>query len=321
MTGTNDAPTSTAIANQSNVDGASVSVNVAGQFSDVDASNVLTFSASGLPSGLSINSATGLISGTIANNASLSGPYSVTVTATDNAGATTSQTFNWIVANPAPTASNDSATIASDGAASGNVLTNDTDPDNDALSVSAVNGSGANVGSSIAGTNGGSFSIGNNGAWTFNPGTDFDSLGAGQSQTTSITYTMTDSQGGSSTATVTVTVTGLNSAPTSTPIANQTGVDAGSVTLNVSGNFSDTDNGDTLTFSASGLPSGLSINPTTGVITGTIASNASVTGPYSVTITATDSGNATTSQSFTWTVTNPAPTLRTTLARQQRIRQ
>ncbi len=103
-----------------------------------------------------------------------------------------------------------------------------------------------------------------------------------------MTYQMTDSQGGFSTATVTITVTGINSAPVSTPIAAQSSIDGGSVTLNVSGNFSDPDAGDLLTFSASSLPPGLSINSTTGIISGTINNNASVGGPYSVTITATD---------------------------------
>ena len=43
----------------------------------------LDLRASGLPDGLSIDSSSGLISGTIANTASLTTPYSVTVTATD----------------------------------------------------------------------------------------------------------------------------------------------------------------------------------------------------------------------------------------------
>lgn len=307
VNGTNDAPVSTAIANQSSSDGQTISLSIAGNFSDPDTSDVLAFTASGLPSGLSINSSTGVISGTIANNASVTGPYSVTVTATDNASATTSQTFTWTVTNPAPTATNDIATIASNATASGNVLTNDADPDNDSLSVSSVNGSPANVGNSVSGSNGGTFSIAANGAFTFNPGTDFDSLGAGATATTTVTYQMTDSQGGFSTATVTITVTGINSAPVSTPITAQSIIDGGSVTLNVSGNFSDPDAGDALTFSASSLPPGLSINSTTGIISGTIDNNASVGGPYSVTITATDIAGATTSRTFTWTVTNPAP--------------
>ena len=51
-----------------------------------------------------LESITGIITGTIANNASLTGTYSVTVTATDNASATTARTFTWTVTNPAPTA-------------------------------------------------------------------------------------------------------------------------------------------------------------------------------------------------------------------------
>ncbi len=99
---------------------------------------------------------------------------------------------------------------------------------------------------------------------------------------------MTDNQGGTSTATVTVTVTGLNDAPTSTPSIDADGIDNTPVTLNVSTQLRRPDASDPLTFSASNLPPGLSINPTTGIITGTIAGNASVSGPYSVTITAVD---------------------------------
>ncbi|MFE2097255.1 MULTISPECIES: putative Ig domain-containing protein [unclassified Streptomyces] len=53
----------------------------------------LTYSASGLPTGLSINSSSGLISGT----ASTAGTYQVTVTATDSTGASGSTSFTWTV--------------------------------------------------------------------------------------------------------------------------------------------------------------------------------------------------------------------------------
>jgi len=53
----------------------------------------LTYSASGLPAGLSINSSTGLISGTPTS----SGTSSVTVTATDSTGASGNTTFSWTV--------------------------------------------------------------------------------------------------------------------------------------------------------------------------------------------------------------------------------
>ena len=72
---------------------------------------------------------TGIISGTINNNASVGGPYSVTIAATDITGATTSQTFIWTVTNPAPAATNDTTAKTENASSSGNVLTNDSDPD------------------------------------------------------------------------------------------------------------------------------------------------------------------------------------------------
>jgi hypothetical protein len=61
----------------------------------------LTYAASGLPGGLSINSSTGLISGTISSGAVSSSPYTVTVTASDGFGASASRTITWSVGNVA----------------------------------------------------------------------------------------------------------------------------------------------------------------------------------------------------------------------------
>ena len=55
----------------------------------------LTYSASGLPAGLSINSSTGLISGT----PTAAGTPTVTVTATDSTGASGAATFSWTIAS------------------------------------------------------------------------------------------------------------------------------------------------------------------------------------------------------------------------------
>ncbi len=89
------------------------------------------------------------------------------------------------------------------------------------------------------------------------------------------------------------------------------GVDGTSVNLAAGAGFADPD-GDTLTFSATGLPDGLAINPVTGEISGTLTTDASVGGPsldgvYSITVTATDSQGATVSKTFTYTASNPAP--------------
>ena len=72
------------------------------------------------------------------------------------------------------------------------MLANDTDAEGDTLSVSQVAGSAANVGVVVAGSDGGLFTIGSDGAWTFDPNSEFDSLTGDQTATTSITYHLSD---------------------------------------------------------------------------------------------------------------------------------
>jgi putative Ig domain-containing protein len=68
---------------------------------------------------------------------------------------------------------------------------------------------------------------------------------------------------------------------------------------------SDSDAGQTLSYTAAGLPSGLSINPSTGLISGTIPASRPVLphATVTVTVTARDSALASGSATFTWTVT------------------
>ena len=318
VVGVNNAPENVGtIPPQNNVDDQTIpNLDISAFFSDPDTTDTLTFSAGGtLPPGLAINPNTGIISGTLDNSASQSGPFTVVIVANDGNGGTTQQSFTWNVTNPGPTATDDEVAVNENELAAGNVITEnlgngtDSDPDGDSLTVSQVDGSNANVGVSVAGNNGGQFTINSDGSYDFDPGNDFDSLAVGQTTTTQVTYTITDSEGGTDTATVTVTVTGTNDDPTSLTIPNQSGIDSTtSATLNISSFFSDPDN-DSLTFSAGGtLPPGLTLDPNTGLITGTYDSSASQGGPYSVTITADDGNGGTTQQTFAWNVTNPGPT-------------
>ena len=76
---------------QTSTVGTAVSLQIKG--SDSASGQTLTYSASGLPAGLSINSASGLISGT----PTTAGSSSVTVTAKDTTGASGSASFTWTV--------------------------------------------------------------------------------------------------------------------------------------------------------------------------------------------------------------------------------
>ena len=89
--------------------------------------------------------------------------------------------------------------------------------------------------------------------------------------------------------------TNANTVSVTSP-GNQTGTTGTAASLQVSG--SDSASGQTLTYSANGLPTGLSINSSTGLISGT----PTTAGSSSVTVTAKDGTGATGSTSFTWTV-------------------
>lgn len=297
----NDAPVSTALGDRSAVDSASVSFSIAASFSDVDSGDTLSYSASGLPAGLSINAATGVISGTLSTHASQGGTggvYTVQVTATDAGGLTTSRTFAYTISNPAPVASADTFTVAEDGSLSGNLLASngagaDSDSDGDTLSIETT---------PVSGPGKGAVTLNANGTFTYTPN-------ANATGTDTFTYRLVDSDGATSTATVTITISAVNDAPTATALADRTGVDGGSVSFALGSAFLDLD-GDALNFSATGLPSGLGINPTTGTISGTIGGHASQggsAGVYSVTVTASDGNGGSVSRSFNYTITNPGP--------------
>src|SRR5205823_6222855 len=118
---------------QNSNEGASVSLAINASDSDGDP---LTYSATGLPPDLTINSSTGLISGITASGAASGSPYTVTVSATDshNSGTTT---FTWnldtsdpSVDSPGTQASNEGDAIALQISAS--------DPNNLTLTYSAT---------------------------------------------------------------------------------------------------------------------------------------------------------------------------------------
>ncbi|MEH2347596.1 MAG: CARDB domain-containing protein [Nostoc sp.] len=91
-----------------------------------------------------------------------------------------------------------------------------------------------------------------------------------------------------------------NNAPTVQPLDDQIISTNKPFSFNVSNKFADIDQGDTLTYSATGLPTGSSIVANTGVISGTI----SQIGIFGVTVTAADGQGGNVSDTFDLTVAN-----------------
>src|SRR5690554_6603072 len=100
-----------------------------------------------------------------------------------------------------------------------------------------------------------------------------------------------------------------------TTLPPQDSEDAESISLDLGSYFEDNVDGKDLTYDVTGLPPGLSFDPDTGIITGTIDRSASQGGPdddgiYKVTVTITDKVGNQTTIDFDWTVTNPEPEAR-----------
>ncbi|OQW55470.1 MAG: hypothetical protein A4S14_12520 [Proteobacteria bacterium SG_bin9] len=213
-----------------------------------------------------------------------------------------------VTSNRPPVANADIATVGEDaGATTINVLANDTDPDGNALRVTAVSTTG------VLGT----VTIAANGQGViYTPAASFQSLAAGQTATETFTYTVSDQNGGTATATTTVTITGANDAPVVSGPVTGTATEGGTVsTLNALAKAADVDNGTILSVVLSSpLPAGVtynaaaktfSLNPTDAAYN-SLAANATAT----VTVTyGVSDGSVTTPASATWTITgtNDAP--------------
>lgn len=145
---------------------------------------VVTYTLSGtLPTGLTLNSTTGLVSGTPTQT----GTFTLSATATDNDGVSNSDTFTITVTlPPAPVANDNSFTTALNTAISENVLTNDT-------------GYTITLTSHTSPSNG-SLSISSDGNFIYTPDVNFEGLDY-------FDYSITDAFDRVATASVSITVT------------------------------------------------------------------------------------------------------------------
>ena len=202
----------------------------------------------------------------------------------------------------------------------GNVLTNDTDVDSAAggetrtvtavrLGAEGSSGSVGTVGQAIRG-NFGSLTLRADGSYTYvvdNNNPVVEALRVrGQTLTESFSYTVTDAGGLSDEATLTITIEGQNDAPVATGanIPDQVWAFGKPFRLDISTPFSDVDassNGETLSFSITGLPAGLTYNAGSGVISGA----PSGIGVFVIRITASDQDGASIVREFSFEVLPP----------------
>ncbi len=321
-----------------------------------------TFSATGLPRGLSIDTSSGLITGTITGSAA---SFSATVTANDGQGDSASQNFTWNVSvlsetNPGTQANavGDSVSLAisSSGLPTGDSWTYSAAGLPSGLSIDAgtgvitgtITGSANAYSSSVTASDGEGASITQDFTWNVsvlsetNPGTQNGAVGdsvslaiatSGLPSGDSWTYSASGLPSGlsinTSTGAITGTITGSANAYSSSVTASdgegasvtqaftwnvsalavtnpgtQSSALGASVSLQIQS--SGLPSGDSWTYSASGLPSGLSINATSGLITGTITGSPST---YASSVTASDGHGASTTQAFTWYVGGTTTTL------------
>ena len=253
---------------------------------DPDSGDTLTFSLPAAPSGMTIDASTGLITWT--PTPAQAGSHSVTVRVTDSGGLSADQGYTITVSAPTPT--NRPPTITSTAplaATAGNLYTylvTATDPDaGDTLTFSLPT---APAGMSINAASG---------LITWTPT-------VAQVGNANLTVRVTDSGGLSADQGYTITVSApgpTNRPPTITSTAPLAAIAGTPYTYAVTA--SDPDAGDTLTYSLTTAPAGMSIDGASGLITWT--PTAAQAGDHAVEVKVQDSGGLFVTQPFTLTVT------------------
>jgi large repetitive protein len=258
---------------------------------------------------------------------SLSGTNSLTDTfsyqITDSLNHTATAKITITIYGP-PSASPDTASATEAGGTNnatagvdptGTVLTNDSGSTITVTKIEhspSLDGSATSVApSSTSTSNGttlvgpyGTLVIGADGTYKYavnNNNSTVQALNVGQSLTDIYSYQITDSRGQTATTTLTITIHGADDAPVASTVTTQTGTVGSSITSIVVPPFTDVDNTSseikyaaTLADGTSLSSIGLSIDPNTGIITGTPSGS----GNYIIKVTGTDPSGLSANTSF-----------------------
>ena len=316
VTGTNDAPRvdAGAVLRSDATEGESASVDLGAAVSDVD-SAALTFAlGSDALAGVSVD-ANGVVTldATDPSYDSLSADEALrlafTVDVSDGIATTPVQVvFDVVGTNDAPVISGTYAAAVDEDASASITLDGIRDVDSDALSVSFPGGLPAGVSASED-------ESGNTVLTLDASDAAYQGLAAGETATVSVDFVVSDDAGGTDTATATFTVTGTNDVPVVVDAPTVTVAEDGAgATVALATLVSDVD-GDTLTFSASDLPAGVSLDGGVLSIDPANASFQSIalgdTRTVSITVTADDGQGGTADIAVTLLVegTNDAPVI------------
>lgn len=257
----NDAPVATNDSANTNEDN-DVIIDVLANDSDVDGDALSVTAVSASAGAASVNSNGDVL---YTPPADFNGPVTLNYTVSDGNGGTDSASVSVTVnaVNDAPIANPDSGTVNEDSSVIIDVLTNDTDVDGDALSI--TNATSPNGSVTFSGNN-----------ITFTPTADFNGA-------TTVTYTISDGAGGTASGTVTINVTNVNDAPVASDDTASTNEDT-AVVINVLANDTDIDN-DALSVSSVSATNGTAVVNGDGNVVFTPAAdyNGSATVAYTVT--------------------------------------
>ncbi|MBT7723309.1 MAG: DUF4347 domain-containing protein [Gammaproteobacteria bacterium] len=173
--------------------------------------------------------------------------------------------------------------------------------------VSATDVEGDSLSYSLVGAAPTGLTFNGDGSYSFDPtGEVYNSLPEGETQDLVVSYQVNDGNGGQTTATLTITITGTNDAPQVAGLPGQSTRENEPLSIVLDeGLFSDVDNGDVLTVSATlgngdPLPDWLSFDPGSRTFNGTPPVGEA--GDFTIVVTVTDSLGASDQASFGLTV-------------------
>ena len=250
---------------------------------------------------LTVTAVTGATNGTVTQRAGdfvytpdrdYSGAETLQYTISDGNGGASSATASLTVApvNDAPVARPDTASMAEDSGTMtlANLLTNDTDVENDPLTVTAVTGAAH-----------GTIAQPTSGVFTYRPGPNFHGV-------ETLSYTVSDGHGGTDSSTVRVTVTPVNDQPSANDDAIVAAEDAVDVPLQLLANDTDID-GDALTVTSVSPPVHGTVQQVAGSWTYTPDPNWNGVETLSYAISDGNGGTASATVTITVTAVNDSP--------------